>query len=337
MDDLSFGSNSPLLPDLWARRSIPLDGPIEQVPASPLGETVRAVATGFMGLVLAFVVFQVFISPIALALLLWAEGADLEALRGAEGVMQLIENNVREVLIGNSVGQVLGLAVVALGLARLHTRAIGRFLRVRGADVVLVGLSLVGLVALTPVVQWLGTVNQSIPLPETLRALEASQMELIERVLLGGLGVPFSVLMLAVVPALCEELLFRGYAQRQFERGLGAVGGVLASGILFGMYHLRFSQVLPLVALGLYLAYLTWRTGSLWPAILIHFANNAFSVLAANYAAQQPELDPQALETMHVPGYILIPSLVAFAVVLYLLHHLAETLLAQRRASRSSP
>lgn len=336
MDDVSFDPGRSSLVDPWARQPIALDGPVEQAVATPQGRRLRAFATGILGLIIAFIVFQFVVSPIALVLLLMGKGVDFGALGEPEAITQLLEDNVREVIIGNSVGQVLGLGLVALLLARLHSRAIWRYLRVRRTDIMLLGLALVGLVALTPVVQWLGTINQSIPLPESLRALEETQMQLIERVLDGGLGVGFNLLMLALVPAICEELLFRGYAQRQFERGAGMVVGVLCSGIIFGLYHLRFSQALPLSALGIYLAYLAWRTGSLWPAVFIHFANNAFSILAADYAAQQPELDPHVLETMHVPWYILIPSLVAFAVVMYLLHHLAETLLAQKRRDVSS-
>jgi membrane protease YdiL (CAAX protease family) len=291
---------------------------------------------GLLGLLAAFLLFQLFVSPIATVVLLFAKGVDLSALSGPNAIAELLEENIRPLIIGNSVGQIIGLAVVALLLTRLHTSDLWRYLRVRRTDGVLLGLALVGLVALTPVVQWLGTVNQSIPLPEFIRTLEQSQMELIQKVLSGGLGVTFNIIMLAVVPAVCEELLFRGYAQRQFERGVGVAGGVLCSGIIFGLYHLRLSQALPLSALGIYLAYLTWRTGSLWPAVLIHFANNAFSVLAANYAAQQPDLDAQALETMQVPWYILIPSAVAFCGVMYLLHRYATARLNKPARSSAS-
>lgn len=330
MEHPSSESAPPALHDAWAARAIPLDGPVEQVRTTPRGRAVRSFLAGVLGLLAAFILFQLFVTPTATFVLLFAEGTDLSALGEPGGISQLLEDNIRELIIGNSVGQVVGLGVVALLLTRLHTRDLWGYLRVRRTEGMLLGTALLGLVALTPVVQWLGAVNQSIPLPEAIRALEQSQMEMIEKVLEGGLGVTFNLAMLAVVPALCEELLFRGYAQRQFERGMGVTGGVLCSGIIFGLYHLRLSQVLPLSALGIYLAYVTWRTGSLWPAVLVHFANNAFSVLAANYAAQQPDLDAQALETMQVPWYILIPSAVAFCVVMYFFHRYATTLLGQR-------
>lgn len=330
-------SNAPTLHDPWQSRRILLDGPVEQVRATPRGHAIRSFIAGLLGLLAAFILFQLFVTPIATLALLFAEGVDFSALSGSDAMTRLFEENIRQLIIGNSIGQVVGLGVVALVLTRLHTSDLWRYLRVRRADGILLGGALVGLVALTPVVQWLGAVNQSIPLPEFIETLERSQMELIEKVLQGGLGVTFNVAMLAVVPACCEELLFRGYAQRQFERGVGVVGGVLCSGIIFGLYHLRLSQALPLCALGIYLAYLTWRTGSLWPAVLVHFANNAFSVVAANYAAQQPDLDAQVLETMQVPWYILIPSAIAFGVVMYFFHDYAAHRLTHTAARASTP
>jgi hypothetical protein len=335
MPESSAESPPYLLDDAWTAAPIPLDGPIERAAASPRGMAVRSLVAGLFGLLAAFIAFQLFISPAATVVLLLLEGVDLGALSGADALTELLKTNVQELIIGNSVGQVLGLAAIALLLTRLHTTALGRYLRLRRPEGALIGLALVGLVALTPIVQWLGAVNQSIPMPDWVQAMEQSQMELIEQVLGGGLGLTFNLVMLAVVPGICEELLFRGYAQRQFERGVGIAGGIALSGLIFGLYHLRLSQALPLSVLGIYLAYLAWRTGSLWPAVIVHFANNAFAIFTANYAAQRPELDAQALETMQVPWYILIPSIVAFAGVMYGLHRFARRV--RERRARSDP
>lgn len=332
MDNSFPESPVPSLSDPWRARRIPLDGPVEQARATPRGRALRSLIAGGLGLVVAFVLFQLFVTPIATVALLFAEGVDFNVLGEPGGMARLIEEHVRELIIGNSVGQIIGLGAIALLLTRLHTHALWPYLRVRRTDGASLGLAVLGLVALLPVVQWLGAVNQTIPLPEAIRAMEQSQMEMIEKVLEGGFGLAFNIAMLAVVPAFCEELLFRGYVQRQFERGAGAAVGILSSGIIFGLYHLRLSQVLPLSALGIYLAYLAWRTGSVWPAVLVHFANNAFSVVVANYAAQQPEMDAQSLETMQVPWYILMPSAVAFVAVMYVLHRYAAARLAQRSA-----
>ncbi|WP_022834297.1 CPBP family intramembrane glutamic endopeptidase [Salisaeta longa] len=318
----------PVLPDAWAAAGrIPLNGPLERVPRGAL----FSAGMGMFGLLASFVFFQVLVAPVALAVQVMASGG-LDALQQMASPDALLNTYTTELIISNSVGQVLGLAAAAVALARLHTTEAGALLRMRGVDLRLVGGALAGLVALTPVVQWLGQVNQSLPLPDALRALEQTQLQLIAQVLNSGLGVGFNLVMLAVVPALCEELIFRGYAQRQFERAFGAVGGIVVVGLLFGMYHVRPSQFLPLALLGIYLAYLTWRTGSLWPAIAVHFANNAFAVAAAEYVQQHPAYDMQTVQQMSIPWYGVLSGFVFFCGIAYVLHRYA----AQRRP-HSSP
>jgi hypothetical protein len=322
----------PHLPDHWARRPIYLDGPLERRRAQTAGGA--DIAFGVGGLVAAFVVFQFVVSPLALTGLLAWQGVTLGELL-TDGMDTLLQNHARELLIGNSAGQLVGLGLMALCLARLHARRVTGFLRLRQADGRLIVLSIVGLVALTPVVQWLGAVNQSLPLPESIRALEQSQIELIQSVLGSDLGLFFNLTVLALVPAVCEELLFRGYAQREFERGGGAAFGIAASGVLFGLYHLRLSQVLPLTALGLYIAYLAWRTGSLWPPVLVHFANNAFAVVAAYYVSSRPDLDTGVVRSMDVPGLLVVGGALGFAGICYLLHTTAARL--QANVERDGP
>jgi membrane protease YdiL (CAAX protease family) len=281
------------------------------------------VVMGIVGLGVAFLLFQVLITPVLLLLQIGIGGEGLSPEVMGDPA-RLMATYTRELIVSNGVGQLLGLALPALLLTRLHTSRIDGYLRLRGASVQLLVLAVVGVVGLQPVVQWLAQVNQQLPLPESMQAFEQTQMELIRSVLESGLGLPFNLLMLSLIPGLCEELLFRGYAQRQFERGAGPVGGILLSGVLFGVYHLRLSQVLPLVLLGCYLAYLTWRTGSLWPAVLVHMAHNALAVGAARAARTHPAYDLQELEQVAIPWYALLGGLVIVGAVLYVLHPLAR-------------
>jgi hypothetical protein len=319
--DAAPGANAndatpPTLGDSWGR-PLYLDGPLERTARqSPTGSFVM----GLLGLGLAFILFQVVVSPILLVAQI-----GLSALTSGDPG-NLLASYTRELIISNSVGQLLGLAVPALLLARLHTRQVTDYTRLRSVAPQLIVLAILGVIALQPVVQWMAQINQELPLPETMRMLEQTQLELIRTVLESGLGVTFNLVMLAVVPGLCEELLFRGYAQRQFERSTGAVGGILLSGVLFGCYHLRPSQLLPLAALGIYLAYLTWRTGSLWPAILVHMAHNGIAVVVARYAQQHPSYDLETMEQASMPWYAVVGGFAIFGAVLYVLHPLARRL-----------
>ena len=315
--------DGPTLLDPWSRRGrLPLNGPLERASVDP---TTLSFLTGLLGLAAAFILFQFVLTPVILVVqIAMAEGGlSVEALGSPE---QLMATYTRELVLSNSIGQVMGLAIPGLLAARLHSSAWGEYLRLRGVDGRLLTLSLVGVIGLQPVTQWLAELNRQLPLPETLRLVEQSQLELIQRVLESELGLAFNLVMLALVPGLCEEILFRGYAQRQFERGAGVVGGIVLSGVLFGLYHLRLSQVLPLVVLGLYMAYLAWRTGSLIPAIAVHMAHNGLAVVSAWYVQGQPNYDLQTLEQASMPWYAVLLGFVIVGGVLYIMHTLAPRL-----------
>jgi len=287
-----------------------------------VGRTTLGFLTGLLGLGAAFLLFQFLLSPIALLVqIAIAEGGlSMEAFQNPE---QLMATYTRELVVSNSIGQVLGLAVPALLAARLHSSAWADYLRLRSVDGRLLGLALLGIVGLQPVTQWLAEWNRQLPLPEAFRLVEQSQLELIQSVLGSDLGLVFNITMLALVPGVCEELLFRGYAQRQFERAAGPAGGILLAGGLFGLYHLRPSQALPLIVLGLYMAYLVWRTGSLLPAVLVHIAHNGFAVIAARYVERHPDYTVQALEQTSMPWYAVLLGFVIVGSVLYVMHTIA--------------
>jgi membrane protease YdiL (CAAX protease family) len=167
--------------------------------------------------------------------------------------------------------------------------------------------------------------------------MEQSQLEMIRSVLQSDLGLVFNITMLALVPGVCEELLFRGYAQRQFERAAGPAGGILLAGGLFGLYHLRPSQALPLTVLGLYMAYLVWRTGSLVPAVLVHIAHNGMAVVGARYAETHPDYSVRALEQTSMPWSLVGLGFVIVGSVLYVMHPFAARIRdAQGGTERSS-
>ena len=319
---LDSGSPPRTLSDRWAPGgTLWLDGPLER-------RTLRSATFNFVMGVLAlggaFLLFQVFVSPLLLVIQIGLSEGGMASLETMGSPEKLMASYTRELIISNSAGQVIGLALPSLLLARLHTTGVSGYLRVRSVDLRLLMLALIGVLGLQPVVQWLAQLNQDLPLPESVRLFEQTQLELIRSVLEGGLGVAFNLTMLALVPGLCEEFLFRGYAQRQFERATGPAGGMLLSGVIFGAYHLRPSQLLPLVVLGVYLAYLTWRTGSLWPAVLVHMAHNGLAVLAARYAQSHPEYDLEAIEQAAMPWYAVLTGFAIVGGVLYVLHPLAR-------------
>ena len=305
-------ASSPRLPDPWSRRgALPLTGYFERERFSPL-------LMALLVLVVGFVAFQLVGALVTIALLIPKIASGDMAAGDTEALMQ---SSGAEIIIGNSVGQALGLGLLAVLVAGWHTGWRWGFLRLRRTTWQALGLGLVGLVALTPALSWLIHLNQQLPLPESLRFLEDMRTQSIRLILESNLGIVANVIGLAVTPALCEELIFRGYAQRQLERAAGVAGGIFLTGLFFGLYHLDPLQALPLSVLGAYLAYLTWRTGSLWPAIIVHFANNAFAVIMTEMDnTQAAEAAAGAEGAASWPWYAVAGGLILFAAVLFLLH-----------------
>ena len=88
-------------------------------------------------------------------------------------------------------------------------------------------------------------------------------------------------MILAVVMApLFEEIFFRGFLFRGFSILVGLGDGACVSAAVFGIAHLQLDVFVPLFALGLALAWVYKRTGSLWTSIAFHALFNGLSVLA---------------------------------------------------------
>ncbi|HET6440462.1 MAG TPA: CPBP family intramembrane glutamic endopeptidase [Anaeromyxobacter sp.] len=95
-----------------------------------------------------------------------------------------------------------------------------------------------------------------------------------------GLGLfLLAVVCLALVPPLCEEMLFRGYVQRRLVQRWGPAG-VVVTAFLFGLVHLDRLQSPHAFLLGLFLGWVTLRAGSIRPAIVAHTAVNGWAVVA---------------------------------------------------------
>lgn len=97
-------------------------------------------------------------------------------------------------------------------------------------------------------------------------------------------SLPVSMLLIAVLPAVCEELLFRGMIQKGLEK-LGAAWSIFLSGILFGLFHFDFQRFAAQTIIGLLSAYAVYRTGSIFNGMILHFMNNGLLTLMSNFLA----------------------------------------------------
>ena len=119
-------------------------------------------------------------------------------------------------------------------------------------------------------------------LEEYLKSLEETAQAATEKMLnvstIGGLLL--NLLIIALIPALGEEMTFRGVLQQSLTRNLKNPHiAILLSAAIFSFIHFQFYGFLPRMFLGILLGYMFYVTGSLWTSILMHFLNNGTAVV----------------------------------------------------------
>ena len=96
---------------------------------------------------------------------------------------------------------------------------------------------------------------------------------------LSGPSLAAGVFVIGVMPGIAEELLFRGYIQTRLVARWGPGWGILWTSLMFGLMHMDLVHGSFAVVVGILLGYLTYRAGTLWPAMVGHAANNILSVV----------------------------------------------------------
>jgi sodium transport system permease protein len=130
-----------------------------------------------------------------------------------------------------------------------------------------------------------------------------------------------SLLVFGMMPAICEELAFRGFILNGLRRRLRPASAILLSSFLFALYHMNVFQVLPAFVLGVVLGLLAVRSGSVVPGMVFHLLHNGLLVGVAVLLGDTEESVP--LQVLFHPLVIAALS-VAAVVVLVLLGSRAD-------------
>lgn len=151
-----------------------------------------------------------------------------------------------------------------------------------------------------PVINFTGYLNSLFSLPDSMSGIENKIRDMEQEaseLMKSFMDVPttggylINLMVIAVLPAICEELLFRGVFQRIFiEWTRNRHIGIIIAAILFSFFHLQFLGFIPRFLLGVYFGYLLLWSNTLWLPIAAHFVNNAFAVTYYHFASQAPGL-----------------------------------------------
>ena len=93
----------------------------------------------------------------------------------------------------------------------------------------------------------------------------------------------FVIIVVALTPAICEELLFRGLIQKNLTLATNKKWGFVFTGIIFGLYHVNPFLVVPLVGLGILFGFFMARSETILIPMAAHFINNLVSVIGVYY------------------------------------------------------
>jgi len=150
-----------------------------------------------------------------------------------------------------------------------------------------INFNLIFLVTITiivafPAINLFASLNELVKLPQWMNEMEEKAQSLTKAFMTvsGFSGLLVNFIMIAILPALGEELLFRGIIQKLFSEITGKiVWGIIISALLFSFMHLQFQGFLPRFALGVLFGFFYVWSGSLWLPIVAHFINNAIAII----------------------------------------------------------
>jgi len=206
--------------------------------------------------------------------------------------------------------------VVLVKLRHSHIRGFFRFRIPHTTEIV---VTVIGIFALQQMLEGYMALQEAIPLPapvqhyvEMLRSLfeESYRILVTANSPLEFIAVVCTV---ALVPAIAEEVLFRGLVQRSMEEAVGGLSAALITGVIFGAYHLNPFSVVPLMALGAYFGFIVYRSQNITLAISAHFFNN-FLACTAVYLQFNDDFVAIAPRG-HVSNTVLLVNFVFFSLV----------------------
>jgi membrane protease YdiL (CAAX protease family) len=178
-----------------------------------------------------------------------------------------------------------------------------------------------------PAINLLGELNHAIHFPDSLSWVENQVVDMEKRAeeltvrmldvnTMGGLLINLGLI--AIVPAIGEELFFRGILQQILQHKLKAHAAVWITALVFSAIHFQFFGFIPRMLMGALLGYLFLWTGTIWVPVAAHFTNNAAAVLYYYFkgdgAQQALDLENIGKSETYFAGII---SMVLVAVLIY--------------------
>ena len=159
-----------------------------------------------------------------------------------------------------------------------------------------------------PVMIIVGTISQLIniifPFPENYLEMMKNLVQM------NGISTWKLLFIIAVLPGVCEEIMFRGFIINAFTKK-GFWYAIIVTGVLFGIMHLDPFRLIPVTILGIWMGYLLLKTNTILIPIFAHFINNALAILLGKYGESIPIINKLIVE-QEFSWWLIIPAILAF-------------------------
>ncbi len=192
-------------------------------------------------------------------------------------------------LIGGKTGLFLleGLIIVpALVYAIYRKIDLKHIFRLRAVNIRIIVLSIVIGLGITFISDGLDRLFQLFfPIPEIF------QEQLLESFIIHSVSDFVIIVLSAVVFAgVFEEMLFRGFVQKTFERDFNVTSAIVITAFIFGMIHMNPWWLVQISFLGIFLGLMAWKSDSIIPSMIVHFLNNGLSIIFINSIQENDQL-----------------------------------------------
>ena len=229
------------------------------------------------------------------------------------------------ILLSQGVGSLIGLILLPWYYLKFsEQRDLTNFFKAEHQSPLLVlgiGIAVFGLgFALSPVVEW----NANVQFPEWMsgfgqwvRKTEGMAESIIKSITgnLTPLAFVSTFLVVAILPAIGEELVFRGLIQTELMRAVrNPHVSILITSVLFSAIHFQFLGFVPRMLIGMFLGYLYFWSGNLWVPVIAHFFNNGIQLVGLylfqkdiiHFDVERPESAPLPMVGMSLVVMLLI-------------------------------
>lgn len=206
----------------------------------------------------------------------------------------LANANLNALRLMTAAGQILLILAPALIFSKLVYNDVTTVIRFKPPNVKQIAIFIFGLIILIPLLQSylyiqnylfqqlaeqsyiINKIKELLDIMDKL--IEETYIQLLSPdTVLDGLIIVFVV---SIVPAMSEEVFFRGFIQKSFELKYRPILAIVITAAFFAAYHFNPYGIIPLFILGMYLGFAVYITDSIFVAVILHFVNNLTAILA---------------------------------------------------------